>query len=58
MIGHAYPSRAEASDIHSAVMDGADCLCLNKETNFGKYPIESVQTMNKVCLAAEQQFNY
>ena len=53
-----FPTRAEATDIHSAVMDGTDCLCLNQETNYGKYPLESLENMNNICLAAEQQFDY
>ena len=58
MISNPFPTRAEATDIHSAVMDGTDCLCLNQEVNFGKYPLESLETMHNICLAAEQQFDY
>jgi len=47
------PTRAEATDIHSAVLDGADCLCLNQETNYGHYPLESLRTMSNICIAAE-----
>jgi len=39
MISHAIPDKCEITDIHSAVIDGTDCLCLNDETNIGKYPI-------------------
>ena len=53
MITNPFPTRAEATDIHSAVMDGTDCLCLNQEVNYGKYPLESLETMNNICLAAE-----
>ena len=41
------------TDIHSAVMDGADCLLLNTETTIGKYPLEALRTMNEVCVSAE-----
>ena len=54
MITNPIPTRAEATDIHSAVMDGSDCLCLNQETKVGRYPLECIQTMNNICLAAEQ----
>ena len=58
MVNNPFPLRAEVTDIHSAVMDGADCLLLNSETTIGKYPLEALKTMHDVCVSAEQHFNY
>jgi pyruvate kinase len=53
MVHNPFPLRAEVTDIHSAVMDGADCLLLNSETTIGKYPLEALKTMHDVCVSAE-----
>ena len=58
MVHNPFPLRAEVTDIHSAVMDGADCLLLNSETTIGKYPLEALKTMDDVCVSAEGHFNY
>jgi pyruvate kinase len=57
MINNFSPTRAEATDVANAVLDGADALMLSGETSVGKYPIETIQSMQRIINYTEKNGN-
>ncbi|HZO97058.1 MAG TPA: pyruvate kinase [Gaiellaceae bacterium] len=58
MVEHAEPTRAEASDVANAILDGTSALMLSAETAIGAYPVDSVRTMDQIARAVEPSMGY
>jgi len=58
MVDNPIPTRAEVLDVANAVIDGTDAVMLSAESASGAYPVKAVQSMTRICLGAERQFEF
>ncbi|OGN90909.1 MAG: pyruvate kinase [Chloroflexi bacterium RBG_13_46_14] len=58
MVRFSSPTRAEATDVTNAVLDGSDAIMLSEETAIGNFPVEAVAMMNRIAMEAETAFPY
>ncbi len=54
MVNFPVPSRAEVTDVATAILDGADAVMLSDETAVGKYPVEAARMLNRIARSAEK----
>jgi pyruvate kinase len=55
MVTHRRPTRAEATDVANAILDGTDCVMLSAESAMGRFPVEAIQMLAKIATEVEPQ---
>ena len=58
MIHHPSPTRAEASDVTNAIIDGTDAVMLSGESAVGKYPLKAIEMLNKIAVSVEPEIKF